>query len=239
MTLLEICVDDAAGLDAALAGGADRIELCAALELGGLSPTPGLVALAAKKARSARAMVRPRPGDFVFTQGDMAGMLAEIAAIRASGIEGVVLGANLPDNRLDVEKLAALAKAAEGMGRTLHRCIDLVPDMAEAVETAVALGFDTILTSGGALSAPEGLDALERAHRVAAGRLTIMAGAGVNAVTAPQILARVRLGALHGSCSEPAPEPGGKAQRLGFASPLRRMTSTTRVAALKAAIQAG
>lgn len=239
MTLLEICVDEAAGLEAALAGGADRIELCSALELGGLSPTPGLVALAAKTGRPARAMVRPRPGDFVFNDGDMAGMLAEIAAIRASGIEGVVLGASLPDGRLDIEKLAVLAKTAEGMARTLHRCIDLVPDIEEAVEAAVALGFDTILTSGRALSAPEGVEDLARAHRTAAGRLTIMAGAGVNAATAPQILGRVKLGALHGSCSEPAPKAGAEARRLGFASPLRRVTSAARVAALKAAIQAG
>jgi len=239
MTLLEVCVDDAAGLEAALAGGADRIELCAALELGGLSPSPGLVALAARIDRPVRAMVRPRPGDFVFDDGDEAAMLAEIAAIRAAGLSGVVLGASRPNGRLDLERLARLAGAAAGMGRTLHRAIDLVPDISEAVEAAVALGFDTILTSGRALSASEGLDELERAHTIAAGRITIMAGAGVNAATAPQILKRVPLAALHGSCSEPAPEAGAEARRLGFASPQRRMTSAAKVAALKATIQAG
>lgn len=234
--LLEVCVDDAAGLEAAIAGGADRVELCSALELGGLTPMPGLVALASRAPVPVRAMVRPRPGDFVFGAGDVAAMLGDIAAIRAAGLSGVVLGASLPDGRLDIETLRVLMAAAAGLGVTLHRAIDLVPDLAEAVEQAVALGFDTILTSGRAANIIQGADAIALAQRVARGRLAIMAGAGVSAETAPQLLARVRVDALHGSCSEPAAAASVPAVRLGFVSPSRRATSSAKVAALKAAL---
>ena len=237
--LLEVCVDDAGGLAAAVVGGADRIELCSALELGGLTPTPGLMALAVRAPIKVRAMVRPRPGDFVFGQGDIQAMLGDIAAIRAAGLSGVVLGASLPDGRLDIETLGILMEATVGLGTTLHRAFDLVPDMAEAVEQALALGFDTILTSGGATNVLDGAEGIELAHRVAAGRLTIMAGAGVTAATAPQLLARVKLDALHGSCSETAPAASVAAARLGFSSPGRKATSAAKVAALKAVMAAG
>lgn len=236
MMLLEVCVDDAAGLDAAIAGGADRVELCSALELGGLTPLPGLMALASQAPVPVRAMIRPRPGDFVFGQGDVAAMLGDIAAARAAGLSGVVLGASLPDGRLDIDTLKVLIAASTGLARTLHRAIDLVPDFAEAIEQAVTLGFDTILTSGGAANITEGAAAIAQAHLLANGRLTIMAGAGVSAVTAPQLLAQVRLSALHGSCSDVAPAASAAAVRLGFDSPGRKATSAARVAALKAAM---
>ncbi len=232
--LLEICVDDARGLAAAIDGGADRIELCSALELGGLTPTPGLIALAAKAKIPTRAMVRPRPGDFVFDAADLDAMLGDIAAIRAAGLEGVVLGTSLPDGRLDTEMLRVLVAASAGLCLTLHRAFDLVPDFAQAVEQAVELGFDTILTSGGARTAAEGLDNLALAHQVAASRITIMAGSGVNAQTAPAILARVNLEALHGSGSEPAQPASAPAARLGFDSPNRKATSSDNVRAMKA-----
>lgn len=237
MMLLEVCVDDAAGLEAAIAGGADRIELCSALELGGLTPGPGLMALAARAPVPVRAMIRPRPGDFVFGDGDVAAMLGDIEAAKAAGLSGVVLGASLPDGRLDIKMLQVLMAASAGLGRTLHRAIDLVPDLNEAVEQAVMLGFDTILTSGGAANVTEGAAAIAQAHRLADGRLTIMAGAGVNAVTAAQLLARVRLGALHGSCSDVAAAASAPAVRLGFDSPRRKATSAAKVAALKAVMR--
>ncbi|MBO9589024.1 copper homeostasis protein CutC [Devosia sp.] len=236
MTLLEICVDTAAGLRAAHAGGADRIELCAALELGGTTPTSGLMALAAEMGVTARVMIRPRAGDFVFTSDDLDMMRADIAAVRRLGLEGVVLGANRPDGSLDVEMLKTLVAESQGLRKTLHRAFDLVPDIAQAVEEAVALGFDTILTSGRATSAPAGLDDLILAQRIAAGRITIMAGAGISADNVGAILAAAPLGAIHGSCSAPIEGDSAPAQRLGFVSPGRRRTDGTRVAALKTAI---
>lgn len=234
--LLEICVDDAVGLAAAIAGGADRIELCSALDLGGLTPSAGLIALAAKAAVPVRAMVRPREGDFDFADADIEVMLSDIATIRAAGIAGVVLGASRHDGRLDLEKLRILVAAAQGMAMTLHRAIDLVPDMAEAVEQAIELGFDTILTSGRAPRAPDGAAVLAEAHRAAAGRIAIMAGAGVTADSAPALLQQVTLDALHGSCSDPVAIANISATRLGFERPGRRVTSAAKVAALKAVI---
>ncbi|WEJ34007.1 copper homeostasis protein CutC [Devosia sp. SD17-2] len=235
MTLIEICVDDAQGLAAAIAGGADRVELCSSLEMGGLSPSPGLMALAGKAPIKVRAMIRHRPGDFVFDKADIATMRGDIAAARHAGLEGVVLGASLADGRLDVETLKNLVGAAGDMAKSLHRAFDLVPDIAEAVEAALALGFDTILTSGRALTAMEGLDDIAHAHEVAAGRITIMAGSGVDHTTVPNILARAPLAALHGSCSEPARVASAPAARLGFASTERRSTSPAKVSAFKAA----
>lgn len=234
MMLLEVCVDDASGLATAVVGGADRIELCSALELGGLTPTPGLLALAARAPIAVRAMVRPRPGDFVFGAADVEAMLGDIAAIRAAGLSGVVLGASLADDRLDTETLRVLMRASAGLATTLHRAVDLVPDLEEAVEQAIELGFDTILTSGGAGTALAGAGAIARMHQVAAGRITIMAGSGVNESSAAQLLAQVRLDALHGSCSIAAAAASGSAARLGFDSPGRRATSAGKVAALRA-----
>jgi copper homeostasis protein len=228
MTLLEICVDTAAGLRTASASGADRIELCSALELGGLTPTSGLLALAAEMGVSARVMIRPRAGDFVFT--------TDIAAARAHGLEGVVLGANRPDGALDLDMLGTLVEASQGLRKTLHRAFDLVPDIAEAVEQAVALGFDTILTSGRGSSALAGLDDLVLAHKIAAGRITVMAGAGISADNVGTILAAAPLGAIHGSCSGPIAGDSAPATQLGFVSPGRRVTDGTLVNALKRAI---
>lgn len=236
MTLLEICVDTAAGLRAAHAGGADRIELCAALELGGTTPTAGLMALAADMGVTARVMIRPRAGDFVFTADDLDMMRADIAATRNLGLEGVVLGANRSDGSLDMEMLRTLVAESHGLRKTLHRAFDLVPDIAGAVEQAVALGFDTILTSGRALSAPAGIEDIALAHTVAAGRLTIMAGAGISADNVGSILAAAPLGAIHGSCSGPAEPDSPVAARLGFVSPGRRQTDRARITALKTSI---
>ena len=236
MTLLEICVDTAAGLRAAHKGGADRIELCSALELGGMTPTAGLMALAAEMGVTARVMIRPRAGDFVFTGDDLDMMRADIAAVRALELEGVVLGANHPDGSLDLAMLEALVAESQGMKKTLHRAFDLVPDIADAVEQAVALGFDTILTSGRATSAPAGLDDLALAQRIAAGRITIMAGAGINAGNVGAILAATPLGAIHGSCSAPIEGDSAPATRLGFVSPGRRRTDGASVVALKTSI---
>ncbi len=233
MTLLEVCIDSAAGLDVAAANGADRVELCSALELGGLTPSPGLVTLAAETGIAARAMIRPRAGDFIFDGDEIAQMLAEIGFVRKSGIEGVVLGASRSDGSLDVETLSILAGASTGLKKTLHRAFDLVPDIEEAFEQAIALGFDTILTSGRAHSALEGLADLTRLHDLAAGRVAIMPGAGIHAGNVRTLLDVRPFAAVHGSCSEPVRPDSEVAAKLGFASNNRRTTSPKSVAELK------
>lgn len=233
---LEVCVADPQSLVAAVEGGADRIELCSALELGGLTPLPGLISQAADCPVPIYALVRPRSGDFVFDNHDADAMRRDIDAIRTARLAGVVIGANLPSGELDVSLLRRLIAHADGLGTTLHRAIDLAPDFAEATEAAVALGVERVLTSGGADTALEGIDRIALIHETARGRLSVMAGSGLNPGNIGRLLAAGVADEVHSSCAgldRPASEP---AVRLGFASPVRRTTSTAIVAAMKVAL---
>lgn len=232
--LLEVCVDSAAGLDEAVAGGADRIELCAALGVGGLTPSAGLMRAAAGCGVPVMAMIRPRAGDFVFGAGDVAVMRTDIAAVREAGLAGVVIGASMPDGRLDSGVLAGLTGAAAGLDVTLHRAIDLVPDWDEALDLAGALGIKRVLTSGRALRAVDGVRDLARAFERVAGRLVVMPGSGVTVETVPG-LRGLPLREVHASCSAPV-EAGAAARAFGFATGGERRVDRARVAALKAAL---
>jgi copper homeostasis protein len=178
--ILEVCVDTPAGLAAAIEGGADRIELCSALALQGLTPAPGLMAIAAEAAIPIYPMIRPRNGDFVYDAGDLDAILRDIDATREAGLAGVVIGANLSSGELDVDALSMLVAHAEGLGVTLHRAFDLTPDPFAALETAIDLGFERILTSGCALNAMAGAETIAALVEQADGRIAILAGGGVN-----------------------------------------------------------
>jgi len=234
--LLEVCVDTAAGLDAAVAGGADRIELCAALDLGGLTPTPGLIAHARTSPVPVYAMIRPRSGDFVFDAQDIRAMRDDIHAMRDAGLAGVVLGASLPDGQLDQATLEILCTAARGLGTTLHRAFDLAPDFDSALETAIDLGFERVLTSGGALTAPVVVEIIARMHMRAQRRIVVMPGSGVNATTVSELFAHARFAEVHASCARVTPTHGDAAQRLGFAQSERRYTSSDEVRKLRSAL---
>lgn len=237
---LEVCVDNVHGLAAALEGGADRIELCSALDIGGLTPTAGLLRAASGGPVPVVAMIRPRGGDFCFDDMETQQMLDEIDAVAAAGLQGVVLGASLPDGRLDRRTLEKLVRRAadHGLRRTLHRAIDLCPDLALATRLAIDLGFERILSSGGARSAPEGMDGLQRCFEAAAGRIAIMPGAGISAGNVNLLRARLPLTDVHASCSEPLPTASPQVLALGFDSGGRRQTSSAKVAALKAKLMA-
>jgi copper homeostasis protein len=236
--LLEVCVDDAAGLDAAVAGGADRIELCSALDLGGLTPSPGLIRRAALSPIPVNAMIRPRPGHFIFDEADIATMLDDIDLVREAGLSGVVLGASLPGGSLDVLTLERLAERAAGLDMTLHRAFDLAPNFVEAVDIAVSLGFKRILTSGGALTAIAGSHGLQDAYKAARGRISIMPGSGVNAGNLSQLLSLAPFCEVHSSCSIMVPAGDERAFALKFEPANRRHTSADSVATLKALLQA-
>lgn len=234
---LEVCVADAESLAAAIAGGADRIELCAALELGGLTPAPGLMRLAAKAPIPVYAMVRPRSGDFVFTADDAELMLADIDAIRGFGLRGVVIGASRPDGRLDMDLLRRLCARAKGLGITLHRAFDLVPDFAAAIETAVDLGIERILTSGGAASAPAGLMQLRSLHEMACGRISIMPGAGLTPQNVGTLVQAVPVTEVHSSCSLSRPTRYERAIELHLTQNSHRRTDKETVAEFKRALK--
>ncbi|WP_196259830.1 copper homeostasis protein CutC [Pelagibacterium limicola] len=236
MSVLEVCVDDPEGLATAIEGGADRIELCAALALGGLTPSPGLLAAARSAPVPVYVMIRPRAGDFVFAAAEINAMIAEIDHVRALGFAGVVLGASRPDGRLDTGTLAALCGRARGLGTTLHRAFDLVPDFAEAIELAVALGFERILTAGGAENVDKGLKALTDITRLAGNRISIMPGSGVTVTNAPELIARLGVRELHASGSRRRAADGGPAGALGFELPGRKITDADTIRALKSAM---
>lgn len=221
---LEVCVADPQSLAAAIAGGAERIELCSALELGGLTPLPGLMARAKESGIETYALIRPRSGDFVFDADDEAAMMRDIDAVRAAGLAGVVLGANHADGRLDDRLLARLLAHAQGLGSTLHRAIDLVPDFAKATEAAIALGFDRILTSGGAPTVLEGLGQLALVHATARGRIKVMAGSGLRPDNVLELIAAVPVDEVHSSCAGTPVASAEGAVRLGFAAKAKRHT---------------
>lgn len=235
---LEICVDSLEGLQSAIEGGADRIELCSALAVGGLTPTPGLMAAAGRCDIPVYAMIRPHPGDFVFSAQDVESMYVDIDSARSVGLAGVVLGANRDDGTLDEDSLEALVQHAGGMGLTLHRAIDLVPDIDRAVQTAIALGFERILTSGGAKTALDGLDTLARMVELAGDRISIMPGAGITPANAAAILHRLEVVELHASASKVRQANQSKLIDLGFLPEGRKMTDADTVAALKAVMAA-
>jgi len=237
MTLLEIAVDSVTGLDNAVRGGAQRIELCAALDIGGLTPTIGLMAVAAEAPVPVYAMIRPRAGGFVFDAREEEVMLADIQAVREVGLAGVVVGASLADNRLDTALLARLLAAAEGMGVTLHRAFDLVPDMDAALEQAVELGFERILSSGGQPKALDGADVLKRLVQRAGDRLSVMPGSGIRAGNVRDILARTGAHEVHASGREKlAVTPDEKSLAFGFQTASAMETDEDAVRKLREAL---
>ena len=234
--LLEVCVDSAEGLHSAIEGGAGRIELCSALELGGLTPSQALMALASKAPIPVYAMIRPHAGSFCFSADDEAIMAADIGNARNAGLAGVVLGVSLPDGSLDVALLERLVAEAKGLGTTLHRAFDLVPDAETALEQAIALGFERILTSGLSQTAEEGLDNLRQLAGKAGKRIGIMPGSGVSAGNVGRIIEATGATEVHASCRVSVEEKDSRAIAFGFAAERSFRTSGACVAELKAAI---
>lgn len=201
--LLEVCVDTIEGAWAAVSGGAGRIELCSALSEGGLTPSAGLMSAAAGLPVPVYAMIRPRAGLFQYSQEEEKIMAKDIETARSIGLAGVVLGAQSRDRNLDHDMLARLLAKASGMGKTLHRVIDTVPDPLIALETAIDLGFERILTSGGKPAASQGLPLIKQLVEAADGRIGIMPGAGVTPENVRDIIQATGIRELHASCSVP------------------------------------
>lgn len=235
--ILEICVDDAAGLAAAIKGGADRIELCSSLGSGGLTPSYGFMQIAARAPIPVNALVRPRIGDFAFGEEDIGIMIADIAAARAAGLAGVVIGATRAPGELDRPVLERLVEAARGLDMTLHRAFDVVDDLDSALDLAVELGFSRILTSGGARHADEAIETLVRLSARAAGRVSIMPGGGVRPANVARLLAIPGIREVHASCSQPR-AADRRLVHFGFVGDEMRHTDEATVRAMKAALQA-
>ncbi len=236
MISLEICIDTVSGLTAAKAGGADRVELCSALALGGLTPSPGLINAAAKSSLPAHAMIRPQAGDFRVDDALLDVMKADIETAGAAGLAGVVIGALTADRHLDVPRLRDLIAIAGPMEVTLHRAIDLCEDPVQAVEIAANLGIKRILTSGGAFSAVHGTETIAKMVTVADGRLAIMAGSGLTSENVCDVIGRTGVEDVHASASTSTLMPPDIV-KMGFAGTTSRDTSPIRVRAIREAIE--
>ena len=234
MITLEVCVDDISGVIAATKGGADRIELCSALGMGGLTPSAGLMKFASTCPLPTMAMIRPRAGDFVWTRDERIALITEIRAMRYAGLAGVVIGASLPNGELDRETLEQMVKAANGLDITLHRAIDLTPNVDAALQICRDLGIKRVLSSGGEKTAMAGVD---RLAQMAKQNVTIMPGGGINAKNVAELAQHLHLTEVHASCSAPlAPPENPMISDFGFLPAGARATDTTSVAALRRAL---
>ena len=200
-TKLEVCIDNLAGLEACIKGNADRIELCSSLIHGGLTPETDLMKHASNVAIPVRMMIRPKSGNFHYSSTDLKQMKNDIDMARSFGFEGVVFGAILVNGSIDQTFLEKLVTHAFGLKKTLHRAIDAISDPVGAVNTAINLGFDCILSSGGFETANEGLLVLKEMHSIALGKIEIMPGSGVNPENAQKIAKSSNFNWLHSSCS--------------------------------------
>lgn len=182
--LLEVCVDSLASARAAIRGGADRLELCSALAIGGLTPYAALLSqIRAESAIPVRCLMRPRGGDFLYTPEEIAMMAQQIRTLKDLGADGFVIGCLTAEGNLDCRAMAPLLEAAEGTGLTLHRCIDVSRDPLQTYRDASHLGIDTVLTSGAAGSCTAGQETIRALLKLReeTGGARILVGAGVNA----------------------------------------------------------
>jgi copper homeostasis protein len=241
--LLEVCVDNLTDLHSAIDGGADRIELCSSLSVGGLTPTYSLMRHASYLQIPVYAMIRPRDGSFVYSEPEVDMMVMEIEHIINDHdfLEGVVLGANLDDGTLDRATLSKLAVRAKdcGLRMTLHRAFDLVPDstVEKEVEFAIQAGFERILSSGGERTAIAGENRLKRMAEVAKGRIEIMPGAGITLENVKDVMKIADFKWIHSSCSESRWSEEGQLRKLGFVDDKVRFTSKAVVSGMKAALK--
>lgn len=202
--LLEICVDSLASARAAIRGGADRLELCSALLAGGLTPYEGLLRqIRAESDIPIRCLMRPRPGDFLYTPEELSLMRSQIASLKAAGADGFVIGCLTAEGYLDMDAMKPLVEACAGSGITLHRCIDVSADPTDTYRKAGKLGIDTVLTSGAAASCKAGQATIAQltALRDTENGPEVLIGAGVNAGVIRHFLQNVPGAcAFHASC---------------------------------------
>ncbi len=198
--VIEICVDTLEGAQAAARGGADRLELCAALSEHGLTPSLGLVQQAVHTLHvPVHVMVRPRSGGFVYSADELAAMEMDIEAFKRAGAQGIVLGVLTPDSRVDVEQTRRLVALAAPLPVTFHRAFDDCPDLPQALEDVIASGASLILTSGGAPTLARGAGAVADLVLRAAGRIQIIASSGVTIDTAMGLWQATHAPAMHAS----------------------------------------
>lgn len=197
---LEVCAGSVQSVIAARDGGATRVELCSALEIGGITPSAGLMREARKVNDIAlHVLIRPRGGDFLYDEQETECMVQDIITAKECGADGVVIGALTADGEIDTALCSRLTAAAQGMNITFHRAFDMCRDPYKALEEIIALGCNRILTSGQAATAEAGIETIKKLVALADGRISIMPGCGVNANNAAKILDATGACEIHAS----------------------------------------
>jgi len=198
--LLEVCATSVRTACAAERGGADRIELCADLAVGGVTPDPALLASVLQAVSiPVHVLIRPRPGDFVYTPAEFDCMCCQVEQAKSAGAAGVAIGILLPDGRIDVPRTRTLAQLARPLHFTFHRAFDEMPSLFDALEDVIRSGADTLLTSGGEPDIVSGSAAIARLREMAGVHLQIMAGAGLNVGNLADFVRNSGVFCLHGS----------------------------------------
>jgi copper homeostasis protein len=196
--ILEVSIEGVDGLLVAQDNGADRVELCASVLEGGITPSIGIVREALRRARiPVFVIVRPRGGDFLYSEVEFASMREDVMALKELGVHGVVSGCLTATGEVDEERTAELLRLARPMSFTFHRAFDMVRDPAQALEVLIRLGVDRVLTSGQRANAIEGLDNLKRFGQWANGRMIVMPCGSLRAATIGHVVRETGLWELH------------------------------------------
>ena len=198
--LFELCAETFEAAQAAETGGADRIELCSHLSIGGVTPAPELLA-ATVRALSipVHVLIRPRGGDFVFSEDEYIQMRHQIEKAKHAGAAGIAVGVLLADGRVDVERSRELVAWGRPLSVTFHRAFDETADLSQALEAVIETGADCLLTSGGAPDVLSGAKSIARLRGQARERLHIMAGGGLKLSNLAEVVRRTGVSYLHGS----------------------------------------
>jgi copper homeostasis protein len=196
--ILEISVETVEAALAAQRGGAHRIELCAALSVGGLTPSPELMRAVREQVHlPIFVMIRPRGGDFVYSDAEFESMRHDIASAKQLGMDGVVFGLLTRERRVDAQRTRALVELARPLPVTFHRAFDEAADIEQALDDVIQTGAKRILTSGGAPTTPKGLAALAKLVAAAKDRIVVVPGSGVNASNILEVTQRTQAREIH------------------------------------------
>jgi len=227
LLLLEICVETLATAQAAERGGADRIELCENLAVGGVTASIDLLRAVRGAVRiPIFAMIRPRGGDFVYSEEEFAQMAGDMACAKACGVDGLVFGLLHAERRVNVEQTKRLVELASPLPVTFHRAFDEVADPLAAMEDVVASGCARIFTSGGKPSAEEGSPAISDLVKQAGDRIGILPGGGINAENIERVARRTSAREFHTGLSSTLPYPQTNA--AAFEAEVRKLAEALR-----------
>ncbi len=204
--IFETCVNSIAGVRAAKAAGADRVELCADLLEGGITPSRGMIRQARTIAGvGLNVMIRPRGGDFLFDDDEFSTMRSDIETAKAEGADGVVIGLLSEAGEIDATRTRELIALARPLSVTFHRAFDMTPAPFPALETLIELGVDRMLTSGQEASVLEGLPLIVELMNRAGDRIVVMPGGGITERNVDRVVAAASPREIHFAALEPAP----------------------------------